>query len=57
MAQSLLGIAPALSDLLRPAIPHSALVIFTEDCTGRPQKKAGLPAITEIGRASCRERV
>ena len=47
MAQSLLGIASALSDLLRPALPHSALVIFTEDCTGRPQKKAGVAAIID----------
>jgi DNA-binding CsgD family transcriptional regulator len=47
MAQSLLGIAGALSAMLRPAIGHSALVIFTEDCTGRPQKKAGLVEITE----------
>ncbi|MET1052137.1 MAG: LuxR C-terminal-related transcriptional regulator [Mycetocola sp.] len=47
MAESLLGIASALSAMLRPAIPHSALVIFTEDCTGRPQKKAGLAAIID----------
>ena len=47
MAQSLLGIAGALSDMLRPAIPHSALVIFTEDCTGRPQKKSGLAGIID----------
>ena len=47
MAQSLLGIAGALSSMLRPTIGHTALVIFTEDCTGRPQKKAGLAAITE----------
>ena len=47
MSQSLLGIASALSDLLRPSVAHDALVIFTEDCTGRPQKKAGDPRITE----------
>jgi len=47
MGQSLLGIASELSDLLRPTIPHSALVIFTEDCTGRPQKKAGLASIID----------
>jgi DNA-binding CsgD family transcriptional regulator/signal transduction histidine kinase len=47
MSQSLLGIAAALSTMLRPSIPHSALVIFTEDCTGRPQKKAGLAEITD----------
>ncbi|GAA3705604.1 response regulator transcription factor [Zhihengliuella alba] len=40
-------IAAALSDAVAPALPHRALVILTEDCTGRPQKKAGDPAITE----------
>lgn len=33
--------------MLRPIIDHSALVIFTEDCTGRPQKKAGLSEIID----------
>jgi DNA-binding CsgD family transcriptional regulator len=47
MAQSLLGVAAALSAMLRPSIPHTALVIFTEDCTGRPQKKAGAAAIID----------
>ena len=47
ISQSLLGIAAALSDLLRPMVPHDALVIFTEDCTGRPQKKAGAAQIVE----------
>ena len=47
MAQSLLGIASALSAMLSPTVPHSALVIFTEDCTGRPQKKAGAAAIID----------
>jgi len=47
MAQSLMGIASALSAMLSPTIPHSALVIFTEDCTGRPQKKAGAAAIID----------
>lgn len=47
MGQSLLGIASALSAMLRSAIPHAALVIFTEDCTGRPQKKAGRAAIID----------
>ncbi|MCU1543907.1 MAG: LuxR family transcriptional regulator [Microbacteriaceae bacterium] len=47
MAQSLLGIASALSSMLQPTVSHSALVIFTEDCTGRPQKKAGLAAIID----------
>ncbi|MCU1639665.1 MAG: LuxR family transcriptional regulator [Microbacteriaceae bacterium] len=47
MGQSLLGIAASLSTMLRPSIGHSALIIFTEDCTGRPQKKAGLAEIIE----------
>jgi len=47
LEHSLLEIAGALSALLAPLVGHSALVIFTEDCTGRPQKKAGLAAITE----------
>ena len=47
VSQSLLGIAEALSALLRPLVGHSALVIFTEDCTGRPQKKSGAPHIVE----------
>jgi DNA-binding CsgD family transcriptional regulator len=45
LSNSLLGIAPAFSDLLAGTIQHGALVIFTEDCTGRPQKKAGDEAI------------
>lgn len=40
-------IAAALSDAVAGAVPHRALVILTEDCTGRPQKKAGDPEITE----------
>jgi len=47
MASSLLDIAGGFSELLQPLIGHSALVIFTEDCTGRPQKKAGDPAIID----------
>jgi DNA-binding CsgD family transcriptional regulator len=47
MAQSLLGVAAALSAMLRASISHTALVIFTEDCTGRPQKKAGAAAIID----------
>jgi len=46
LSNSLLGIAPAFSELLAGTIQHGALVIFTEDCTGRPQKKAGDEAIT-----------
>ncbi|HEV7949053.1 MAG TPA: LuxR C-terminal-related transcriptional regulator [Glaciihabitans sp.] len=41
LSSSLLGIAGAFSTMLAPQIAHSALIIFTEDCTGRPQKKAG----------------
>lgn len=44
---SLLDIAGGFSALLQPFLEHSALVIFTEDCTGRPQKKAGDPRITD----------
>lgn len=41
----LTSIAEALRDALAPYLGSSALVIFTEDCTGRPQKKAGLESI------------
>ncbi|WP_051422951.1 helix-turn-helix transcriptional regulator [Arthrobacter sp. MA-N2] len=34
-------IADRLRDAMLPYLGSSALVIFTEDCTGRPQKKAG----------------
>ena len=34
-------IAESLRNATLPFLPSSALVIFTEDCTGRPQKKAG----------------
>ncbi|NQD87451.1 helix-turn-helix transcriptional regulator [Paenarthrobacter sp. CM16] len=34
-------IAESLRDATLPFLSSSALVIFTEDCTGRPQKKAG----------------
>ncbi|GAA4024677.1 response regulator transcription factor [Arthrobacter methylotrophus] len=34
-------IADRLRDATLPYLGSSALVIFTEDCTGRPQKKAG----------------
>jgi len=47
MSQSLLGVAAALSSMIQSTIAHSTLVIFTEDCTGRPQKKAGLAEITD----------
>ena len=47
LSSPLLGVAASLSELLRPLLAHSALVIFTEDCTGRPQKKAGDHGITD----------
>ena len=39
-------IAELLRNAMLPYLRSSALVIFTEDCTGRPQKKAGLEEIT-----------
>lgn len=39
-------IAERLRDATLPFLGSSALVIFTEDCTGRPQKKAGEEEIT-----------
>jgi DNA-binding CsgD family transcriptional regulator len=47
LSVSLLEIAGEFSKLLAPIVQHSALVIFTEDCTGRPQKKAGDRQIIE----------
>ncbi|MGO4590654.1 LuxR C-terminal-related transcriptional regulator [Paenarthrobacter sp. 2TAF44] len=41
----LMRIAESLRGALAPFIKSSALVIFTEDCTGRPQKKAGEESI------------
>lgn len=41
----LTSIAEELRKALAPYLGSSALVIFTEDCTGRPQKKAGLESI------------
>ena len=46
-------IAHRLHDAIGLYLPSSALVIFTEDCTGRPQKKAGDEAI--ISRVSIAE--
>lgn len=46
-------IAERLRDATLPYIGSSALVIFTEDCTGRPQKKAGAEEI--ISRVSITE--
>jgi DNA-binding CsgD family transcriptional regulator len=42
---SLTQIAERLRDATLPYIKSSALVIFTEDCTGRPQKKSGAEEI------------
>ncbi|TQC43655.1 LuxR family transcriptional regulator [Rhodococcus sp. WS4] len=42
----LIQIAERLRAATRPYMGSSALVIFTEDCTGRPQKKAGEEEIT-----------
>jgi DNA-binding CsgD family transcriptional regulator len=41
----LMEIAERFSTALAAYLPHSALVIFTEECIGRPQKKAGDEAI------------
>lgn len=41
----LLGIAEELRAATLPFFTSSSLVIFTEDCTGRPQKKAGAEEI------------
>lgn len=49
----LLQIADRLRRHLEPYVRCSALVIFTEDCTGRPQKKAGAEEI--ISRVSIEE--
>lgn len=46
-------IAERLRDATLPYLSSSALVIFTEDCTGRPQKKAGEEEI--ISRVSIAE--
>jgi DNA-binding CsgD family transcriptional regulator len=49
----LIHIAERLRDASLPYLGSSALVIFTEDCTGRPQKKAGEEEI--ISRVSIAE--
>lgn len=46
-------VAQRLREAALPYLGSSALVIFTEDCTGRPQKKAGDEAI--ISRVSIAE--
>ncbi|WP_427135100.1 helix-turn-helix transcriptional regulator [Pseudarthrobacter sp. S9] len=45
MSSPLVHLADRLHAALRRYVGHRALVIFTEDCTGRPQKKAGDEAI------------
>lgn len=42
----LIQIAERLHAATLPYLRSSALIIFTEDCTGRPQKKAGAEEIT-----------
>ncbi|WP_427173227.1 LuxR C-terminal-related transcriptional regulator [Arthrobacter sp. 92] len=49
----LTGIAQRLREATIPYVGCSALVIFTKDCTGRPQKKAGSESI--ISRVSIAE--
>ncbi len=49
----LTSIAERLREATLPYVGSSALVIFTEDCTGRPQKKAGAGRI--ISRVSIPE--
>ena len=49
----LMEVAPRLLKTVSPYLTCSALVIFTEDCTGRPQKKAGSEGI--ISRVSISE--
>ncbi len=49
----LIQIAERLRTAMLPYVKSSALVIFTEDCTGRPQKKAGAEEI--ISRVSIAE--
>lgn len=40
-------IGQRFSALLTDLVPHTALVIFTRECTGRPRKVAGDPAIVD----------
>lgn len=40
-------IGQRFSALLADLVPHTALVIFTRECTGRPRKVAGDPAIVD----------
>lgn len=47
LAAPLQEVAGALSGMLQPVVAHRALVVFTEDCTGRPRKKAGEAEVVE----------
>ena len=40
-------IAERFSKFLASAHPHDALIIYTRECTGRPRKVAGAPAVVE----------
>ncbi|WP_084350996.1 LuxR C-terminal-related transcriptional regulator [Millisia brevis] len=53
VAAPLDDIAACLREVVVDVVPHRALLIFTEDCTGRPQKTAGDPTI--IDRATLSE--
>lgn len=44
---SLQEIADLLHRAIAPMLEHRALVIFTEECTGRPRKKAGEESVIE----------
>ncbi|MFC9941451.1 helix-turn-helix transcriptional regulator [Streptomyces pratensis] len=41
------AVAIRLHEAIGEVLSHRALAVFTEACTGRPQKKAGDPALTE----------
>ncbi|WP_072739351.1 helix-turn-helix transcriptional regulator [Rhodococcus triatomae] len=43
----LADIGRRFSRLIADIVPHAALVIFTRECTGRPRKVAGDPAIVD----------
>jgi DNA-binding CsgD family transcriptional regulator len=53
LAAPLLDVAAAFSTSIGSLVPHAGLVIFTEDCTGRPQKKAGDMSV--VGAVTIRE--
>ncbi|MGC0366158.1 hypothetical protein ABH922_004142 [Rhodococcus sp. 27YEA15] len=44
---SLPEIGRRFSDLVADMVPHTALVIFTRECTGRPRKVAGDPTVVD----------